>query len=339
VTLETHGINNVATKFLRRTEGDDAMTEMIGRLKKVSLREVWPREPRDFTPWLADNIDLLNDAIGLSLSIVEREHRPAERLSVDLLGEAESGLVVIENQLGPSDHDHLGKLITYLTAIDAKVGIWIVADPKPEHINAISWLNESYSASFYLIKLEAIRIGDSLPAPMLTLIVGSSEESKEVGERKRELKEQQVLQHQFWTQLLNRAKDKTKLHDGISAWSRAYVWTPVANGLYLRYGIQKHTVDVKLYIDQGLVNADIDWEKNNDIFDALERAKREVEETFGDSLEWQRLDNNRACHIGKQITLGGYRDEERWEEIQDAMIDGMIRLDRAFRPHIENLSL
>ena len=104
------------------------------------------------------------------------------------MGEAETGSVVIENQLGTSDHDHLGKLITYLTAIDAKVGIWIVADPKPEHIGAISWLNQTNLADFYLVKLEAVRIEESLSAPLLTLIVGPSEESKQVGEKKQEEK-------------------------------------------------------------------------------------------------------------------------------------------------------
>ena len=72
---------------------------------------------------------------------------------------------LLKNQLERSNHDHLGKLITYLTAIDAKAAIWIVKEARPEHISAISWLNESSSASFYLVKLEAVRIGDSLPAP------------------------------------------------------------------------------------------------------------------------------------------------------------------------------
>ena len=93
------------------------------------------------------------------------------------------------NQLERSNHDHLGKLITYLTAIGAKVAIWIVADPRPEHVSAISWLNESSSASFYLLKVEAIKIGDSEPAPLLTLIVGPSEEARELGETKKGISE------------------------------------------------------------------------------------------------------------------------------------------------------
>ena len=93
---------------------------MIGRLRRVSLREVWSHEALDFTTWLAENIDELNNAIDLSLSIVEREH-PAGDFSVDLVAEDESGNpVIIENQLERSNHDHLGKLITYLTAIGSK---------------------------------------------------------------------------------------------------------------------------------------------------------------------------------------------------------------------------
>ena len=157
---------------------------MIGRLRRVPLREVWPHEALDFTPWLEENIDELNNVIDLSLSVVAREQSAGD-FNVDLVAEDESGNpVIIENQLERSNHSHLGQLITYLAQIGARAAIWIVADPRPEHVSAISWLNESSPASFYLLKLEAVRIGESLPAPLLTLIVGSSETSQSVGEDK-----------------------------------------------------------------------------------------------------------------------------------------------------------
>ena len=191
--------------------------EKIGSLRRVDLRKVWPHEVQDFTPWLEENIDELNNVIDLSLSVVEREQSAGD-FSVDLVAEDESGNpVIIENQLERSNHDHLGKLITYLTQIGAKAAIWIVSDPRPEHISAISWLNESSSASFYLLKLEAVQIGDSLPSPLLTLIVGSSEDSQGVDDTKKELKERHVLRRRFWASLLGRAKDKTKLHSNRSA--------------------------------------------------------------------------------------------------------------------------
>ena len=308
---------------------------MIGRLRRVPLREVWPHEARDFTPWLAENLDVLNSEIDLSLSIVERE-KAAGDFSVDLVAEDESGNpVIIENQLERSNHDHLGKLITYLTAVDAKAAIWIVKEARPEHISAISWLNESYSANFYLLKLEAVRIEESPPAPMLTLIVGSSEESQAVGETKREFTERHSLRRRFWTQLLERAKERTPLHANTSPNQNNYVMTGAGKrGLSFLYIIQQHTSDIDLYIDRGRETDD----ENAEIFNTLEEAKEQIEEAFGESLKWQRLEGKRACRISKRFSLGGYRDEEEeWSEIQDAMIDGMIRLEAAFRPHIDRL--
>ena len=309
--------------------------EKIGSLQRVPLREVWSHEAQDFTPWLEENIDELNNAIDLTLSIVAREQTVGD-FNVDLVAEDESGNpVIIENQLERSNHDHLGKLITYLTQIGAKAAIWIVADPRPEHISAVSWLNESSSASFYLLKLEAVRIEGSPPAPLLTLIIGSSEESQAVDDTKKELKERHVLRRRFWASLLERAKDKTKLHSNRSAVDGNYIRTGTGTtGLGLGYVIQQHTSDIELYIDRGR-EAD---SENEEILDRLEKSKEEVEEAFGGSLEWQRLEGKRACRIGKRFSLGGYRDdEERWPEIQDAMIDGMIRLEAALRPHIDRL--
>ncbi len=104
------------------------------------------------------------------------------------MGEDEAGnAIVIENQLERSDHDHLGKLITYLAAFEAKSAVWIVSDPRPEHMGAITWLNASGSgASFFLVKVEAIRIADSPAAPLLTLITGPSAETRQVVAQKQE---------------------------------------------------------------------------------------------------------------------------------------------------------
>ncbi|NIN67526.1 MAG: DUF4268 domain-containing protein, partial [Anaerolineae bacterium] len=149
---------------------------MIGKLQRVPLRDVWKHEALDFTKWLEDNPDVLSEAMDVQLSNIERE-KSAGTFNVDLVAEDDSGdPVIIENQLAKSDHDHLGKLLTYLAAIEAKAAVWIVADPRPEHVKAIAWLNDSSSADFYLLKVEAVKIGDSDPAPLLTRIVGPGEE-------------------------------------------------------------------------------------------------------------------------------------------------------------------
>ena len=139
-----------------------------------SIRDIWPDEA-DFTTWLEKRIGVLNDATNLSLSNVKQEQTIGD-LRIDLVAKDESGnLVIIENQLEKSDHNHLGQVIAYLIAKEAKTAIWIVTDARPVHIAAISWLNESSSASFYLIKIEdPVPIRNSLPEPSLTVIVDPS---------------------------------------------------------------------------------------------------------------------------------------------------------------------
>jgi Domain of unknown function (DUF4268) len=312
-----------------------AENEMIGKLQRVPLREVWRHEALDFTRWLQDNIDVLNDVVDLPLSNVERE-RLAGAFSVDLVAEDDAGNpVIIENQLEKSNHDHLGKLITYLTAMGAKAAIWIVADPRPEHVGAIAWLNESSAASFYLVKVEAVRIGESPPAPLLTLIVGPSEESREIGATKKDLAERHLLRHRFWTSLLDIARKQTKLHANISPSHSNWIGTGAGKrGLAFNYVVRQHEANVELYIDRG---RDAE-EENMAIFDAFMTVKDAIEADFGEPLTWERLEGKRACRIKKRINIGGYREsEERWPEIQHALINAMVCLEKALRPHIAKL--
>jgi hypothetical protein len=198
--------------FIENKEFLEMSSLNVGRLQRVALREVWKHEAQDFTQWLQNNIEVLNESLDLNLLGANRE-RSAGDFSVDLVAESEDGnTVVIENQLEKSNHDHLGKLITYLTALGAKTAIWIVSDPRPEHVAAIAWLNESSSAEFYMVKVEAVRIGDSPAAPLFTLIVGPSFETKEVGETKKEIAERYLIRKRWWTELIERSKPVSKTH-------------------------------------------------------------------------------------------------------------------------------
>lgn len=202
--------------------------------------------------------------MNVPLDEAERE-QAAGNFSVDLVARDSSGdPVVIENQLEKSNHDHLGKLLTYLVAFEAKTAIWIVSEPRPEHVSTIAWLNESSSASFYLLKVEAIKIADSPPAPLLTLVVGPSEEGREVG-KKKELAEQDTTMLKFWTQLLDRARDRTPLHAATSPKpSNWLIDTTGVGGLTYGYVVRKNGARVELYIDRGG-----DAAENKAVFDAL----------------------------------------------------------------------
>lgn len=307
---------------------------MIEKLTRIPLRQVWKHEAIDFTTWLEENIDVLNGVLRLELVNVERE-QSAGAFSVDLVAEENGRIVIVENQLEKSDHDHLGKVITYLTMMDAKIAIWIVAEPRPEHVKAIAWLNESSSADFYLVKVEAIKIGNSDPAPLLTLITGPSEEVAQAGKAKKELAERNIERKKYWTSLLELSKKKTKLHSNISPGIYNWIGSPAGlpTGIWLVYAIRKHDAQAELYIDHDKGTG----ERNIEIFNGLLEKKDLLEKEFGSALEWEELEGKRACRIKKTIPIAGWMDEEKWPDSQQAMVDAMIRIDKVFRPHLKSI--
>ena len=308
---------------------------MIAKIERVPLRHVWPHEAYDFTQWLEENIDVLSEAIDRTIVNAEREKKTESTFSVDLVAEDEAGSsIIIENQLEKSNHDHLGKLITYLTAVQANSAVWIVADSCPEHVAALTWLNESSSADFYLLKIEAIRIENSPPAPLLTLIVGPSEEGKSIGRSKQEMSEREHLRYKWWSQLVRHPD--AKLHRHITP--RKYSWIGLGSGMRgigFNYVVTNQGAAAEVYIDRGKgMN-----HENLQVFDHLYAKKGQIEAAFGGSLSWKRLEGKRACRIRVAVP-GGYRDpEEAWRTTHDQMTDAMNRLVAATRSHLASLKI
>ncbi|AHM02975.1 hypothetical protein roselon_00535 [Roseibacterium elongatum DSM 19469] len=309
---------------------------MIAKIERVPLREVWPHEAYDFTQWLEENIDVLSDAIDRNIVNVEREKKTESTFSVDLVGEDEAGsAIIIENQLEKSNHDHLGKLITYLTAMQANTAVWIVAEPRPEHVAALAWLNESTNADFFLLKLEAIRIENSPPAPLLTLIVGPSEEGKSIGRSKAEMSERDHERLRFWTQLIEHPNAKLHAHTTPGRHTWQGVSSGIIRGVSFNYAVSKGGAQAEVYIDRGKDMND----ENLQIFDQLYAKKDAIEEAFGGSLTWERLEGRRACRISAKVG-GGFRDPETtWAATHDRMTDAMNRLVNAVRPHLKAVKI
>ncbi len=146
----------------------------LGTLEEIKdLREVWSHEAHDFTPWLAKNISILGDEVGIDISIEETESSVGD-FNVDIFAtDADTGKkIIIENQLEETDHDHLGKLITYASGKSADLVIWLVRKARPEHRAAIEWLNNhtDEGVGFILCEIKVFRIGNSEPAPKFEII-------------------------------------------------------------------------------------------------------------------------------------------------------------------------
>ena len=312
----------------------------IDKIKKVPLRELWKKEDKDFTRWLEENIDYLSDTLDFDLSNVEKEKK-AGPFKVDLYGEDDDGnKVIIENQLERTNHDHLGKVITYLTNLSANTAVWITSKPTDEHIRAMKWLNEITpdDISFYLIKVEAIKIGDQpIAAPLFTIVEGPSKESKQLGEEKKEYAQRHILRKEFWTQLLEKVKEKTRLHQNVSPSIYSWIGTGAGkSGISYNYVITYSYASCEIYLDRGkeFVEPNI----NKIRFDELYKHKDVIEKEFGEKLIWERLDNRRASRISVVFEGVSLRDKDKWDEIQNTMINAMIRMEKAFKKYIRQLN-
>jgi hypothetical protein len=308
---------------------------VISRLTKVPLRELWRHEAHSFTHWMSENLDFLSETLGFQLTLVERE-AAAGAFSADIRAEDPQGnYVIIENQLEKTDHDHLGKLITYMSNLEAKTAIWITSDPRPEHETAVHWLNETLPAdtSFYLIKIEAYKIDGSDPAPLLTVVAGPSLESKQVGMQKKELAERHVLRLEFWKQLIEQAKTKTPSFANRSPSKDNWISASAGkSGFNYAYVIRMDDAQVELYIDRG------EGETNKQLFDKLFARKEQIELVFEKSLDWQKLEEKRACRIRYVIEGSGLQDKDRWADLQGQMIEAMIKLQNALQSEISKVS-
>lgn len=307
------------------------MINQISRISRIPVTEVFPDEAKVFTPWLAEHIDVIEDACGLRLTVLQTERR-AEYFWVDIIASDEDGqTVVIENQTAPSNHTHLGQVLTYLAAFDARIAIWITPQARPEHVKAMHWLNESGLGDFYLHKLETVRIGDSAPAPLLTLIVGPSAQAKAVGQAKETLdNERHELRRRFWEALKDRTRGRLDWLAGRSA-NAGYISTSA--------GVPGISWGFRCNLDDALVFLYIDGDSHEmalSRYEQFEAQREQIEALFGGPLIWDRKDASRACEIKVSPRLGGLSTpEEQWPEIHDALLDCFARFVTALRPSLK----
>ena len=303
----------------------------IGKLEKIDLRQLWKNEASDFTVWVESNIGHLSDFLGFDLEIIEREKKVGS-FSIDLLAQLPSGdKVIIENQLEKTDHTHLGQIITYFTNIDAKCVIWIAREIRPEHANAINWLNEFTGIAFYLVQVEAYRIGNSEPAPYFKLVCRPDADMKAMGADIKELTERDRFNVEFWDLLMEKCKgqldhycnkkaSKYHFHGGSAGRGGfSFVFLATRKG----YGLE-------LYIDS------LDEDKNYTYLRELQDSKDEIEKEFGQPLRWEELPDKRACRVRFIINEQSITECD-WKNAQDQMIECMKKFEKVMRPRLKSL--
>ena len=315
------------------------MVEKLGRLHRVDdLKSIWTHEAKDFTPWLQNNIDLLAEALGLDIQLIEREVSVGS-FFVDLLGEeARSGRpVVIENQLDLSDHSHLGQLLTYSAGKNGGVIIWVAKKIKPEHRQALNWLNDATQGNidFYGIEIQLLKIGNSNIAPDFNVVVSPKSVPPENGATQTR-SEKGRRYHEFFSDLLQRIKAHPgKVTQQSKVGDKSWLLTPSGRGGF-RFGLafyQGQRFGIELYVDQGVKEA------NKRAYDELVQSREQIEEELGHRLDWQRLDDKKACriswHWSQHVTV--MDSNEKLNQLKEWAVPNYFKFRQAMSQPLDNL--
>ena len=300
----------------------------LGKLEQVNLRKVWKHEAHDFTQWLAseENLTALSDAIGIEINLIETE-ASVGKFNVDILAEEENTgrKIVIENQLESTNHDHLGKIITYASGHDAEVVIWIVKSVREEHRQALDWLNEHTDDQtyFFLVKMEAWRIGDSNVAPKFNIVSQPNDWAKAIkaGDGRRDLTETKLLQLDYWLKMKEYAAENSKIRFGNKA--RPQHWYDISMGR------SDSHISLTLNKFNGLITCKIYIANNPGTYEEFELRKEEIENALGYHLKWDILEGRKASEI--YITKkADYRDSEKWNEQFEWLLSKVEDFHRVF---------
>ncbi len=284
----------------------------LGKLEKIKdLRSVWKHEANDFTKWLAkeENLNTLSEEIGIDIELMTTEAKTGS-FSTDILAVETNtdNKIIIENQLEATDHDHLGKIITYASGHDAKTIIWIVKESREEHRQAIDWLNEhtDEEINIFLCRIELWRIGDSAIAPKFQIVSSPNNWTKTV---KRSLDNKmtstKMLQYNYWTKI--KEEIDTNYDKFNSRKPQAQSWYNIALGSSLAHislDVNTRTSEIKTQI----------WiSDSKPLFDYLHESKDAIESEMGVELTWERLNGKKASYI-QIIRPMNILDESNWNE-------------------------
>ncbi len=319
----------------------------LGRIEEVDLRNIWQNEAGDFTPWLAEHLNLLGEALHLDLTLVEAEGQVGT-FSVDVVADTDSGIVVIENQLEKTDHTHLGQLLTYAAGRDARVLIWITPDFRDEHRAALDWLNHwtPEEIEVYGVEVRVIRIGDSLPAPEFRAVAFPNSWSRGASSRTKSAPSENRERYRvFYQPLVDRAHE-LGLTDRRNATGVSYqhIAESAADG-DIQYVVQlrsrsKNQVSVALDIrasDTGWNRQTPPAEWNRQILDRLRDRQPEIEAGLDFEIDWDKP--NRGRSQGILIFGTGSLDDppERQDEVRKWMLDTVVVLKSVLDPHLQEI--
>lgn len=313
------------------------MSVTLGKLEQMKPKLIWESEPAHFTPWLASNLGLLGESLGLDLELIRAESSVGP-FACDI--EAKDTLtgrkVVIENQLQQTDHTHLGQLVTYAAGLKASVVVWISPLIRDEHRAAIDFLNQNTieGIDFFAVELEVVKIGDSLPAVVFRLAASPNTWTKTLSTMAQPsvASSRMLAYQQFYQTVIDELRT---VHNFTNARAgQPQSWYSFSSGtrgfLYSTSFTSKAQLRAELYIDVG-------DERNKPIFDYFYSMKGRLEKTMGEPLSWERLDNRRASRISA-LRPNSSIDEVDTQGLvmQKWVVERLLKVKSVFGPYLKS---
>lgn len=307
----------------------------FGKIVEVPLREVWAGEATHFTPWMAANLQIVSEKLGLELELESIESTAGD-FSADIVAKdvATNRRVIIENQYGGTDHRHLGQILTYSSVLNASVVIWIAEKIRPEHKSAIDFLNQNLKDTLQIFAIEAniIRIDDSKPAFGLKVVCMPAEAAATATSTSAEATETQEKYRAYYQSLLDELRNIHKFTNARAAQPQNWYTFTSDNSKVYRYSTafaQGGRVRVETYIDCG------DKLRNEAIFDALHAQKVEINAAYGAELEWEKLETKRACRIAIYLDGDIDAESEKLVEIKKWVVANLLRMRQVLPQFLE----
>lgn len=317
----------------------------LARLERVKLRTAWPNEANNFTPWLAEkaNLELLAERIGIPLQLEAVEKQVGSFFADILAKEADSGRwVLIENQITPTDHGHLGQLLTYAAGLEASTIIWIAEDFREEHRAAIDFLNRATTEefAFFGVQIELYKIGESPLAPDFSVVAKPNDWTKRTHAAKQaaagEERESQRQWNEYWRALIDTAR---KHYPALA--ERAPYRGNWQTCELLKGGDPSFVLNASFPWDKGLrLEIYIDKLLAKAAFNALHSQKEQIEKIFGQPLTWEELPDRQASRIAFYMPGDEKRaDQATWTKQHDWIIQWAPKLASSIKPFIQSLKL
>jgi hypothetical protein len=302
----------------------------LGIIQTVALKSLWPGESTHFTPWLAQNLEVLGSKLGMDLEL-ESIEASAGDFAADIVARdlSTNSLVVIENQYGGTDHRHLGQLITYSSVLGAGAVVWIAESIRPEHKSAMDFLNQNLKDTLrlYAVQAAAMRIDDSKPAFVLTVVSMPSEASVVTPAVVQQASETKERYRAYFQGLIDELRETHKFTNARAGQPQNWYTFASDNSRVYTFSTsfaQGGRVRVEVYLDCG------DKSKNELLFDCLLQQKEQIESALGSELSWERLDNRRACRIALYRDGDIDSDSETLAEIRQWTIQNLLKFKAVF---------